>query len=311
MKGLRLTIARQTVSSILDTLGDDDFFNIIAVSLGSALCFVHKCNVTDRAFKMLCSRSTTRRSTMWSRVWMARWSELTEPIKMWVTVKLAGDKYVPIQSGWICVVTCFFFSFLLAFPGTSGQAVCQRDRAAGWSAGRSLHHPEWCKFQHSEALSLYCVHHCHFNEDAVQTFIFSYITKPTDSVVFFYRLLIMRPSCWVFTKISQSDSCIYWFVWHKYNEFLHSLHDCTLFSFHWQTPLDQNIRKTFILQPAFVLADRKCSSPTLCMFLTNSKKSHTPVRYISACGRCVACRNAPVLSLFHPPNTDTSILKRD
>lgn len=32
MKGLRLTIAKQTVSSILDTLGDDDFFNIIAVS---------------------------------------------------------------------------------------------------------------------------------------------------------------------------------------------------------------------------------------------------------------------------------------
>uniref|UniRef100_M4AH59 Calcium channel, voltage dependent, alpha2/delta subunit 3 n=1 Tax=Xiphophorus maculatus TaxID=8083 RepID=M4AH59_XIPMA len=30
MKGLRLTIARQTVSSILDTLGDNDFFNIIA-----------------------------------------------------------------------------------------------------------------------------------------------------------------------------------------------------------------------------------------------------------------------------------------
>uniref|UniRef100_A0A8C5A4F0 Calcium channel, voltage dependent, alpha2/delta subunit 3 n=1 Tax=Gadus morhua TaxID=8049 RepID=A0A8C5A4F0_GADMO len=30
MKGLRLTIARQTVSSVLDTLGDDDFFNIIA-----------------------------------------------------------------------------------------------------------------------------------------------------------------------------------------------------------------------------------------------------------------------------------------
>ncbi|XP_073732347.1 voltage-dependent calcium channel subunit alpha-2/delta-3 isoform X4 [Misgurnus anguillicaudatus] len=30
MKGLRLTIARQTVASILDTLGDDDYFNIIA-----------------------------------------------------------------------------------------------------------------------------------------------------------------------------------------------------------------------------------------------------------------------------------------
>lgn len=37
MKGLRLTIAKQTVSSILDTLGDDDFFNIIAVS-AAALC---------------------------------------------------------------------------------------------------------------------------------------------------------------------------------------------------------------------------------------------------------------------------------
>lgn len=39
MKGLRLTIAKQTVSSILDTLGDDDFFNIIAVS-AAALCFL-------------------------------------------------------------------------------------------------------------------------------------------------------------------------------------------------------------------------------------------------------------------------------
>lgn len=37
MKGLRLTIARQTVSSILDTLGDDDFFNIIAVGFKFSL----------------------------------------------------------------------------------------------------------------------------------------------------------------------------------------------------------------------------------------------------------------------------------
>lgn len=37
MKGLRLTIAKQTVSSILDTLGDDDFFNIIAVSIKGLL----------------------------------------------------------------------------------------------------------------------------------------------------------------------------------------------------------------------------------------------------------------------------------
>lgn len=38
MKGLRLTIARQTVFSILDTLGDDDFFNIIAVSFSFSTC---------------------------------------------------------------------------------------------------------------------------------------------------------------------------------------------------------------------------------------------------------------------------------
>uniref|UniRef100_A0A8C5CKB0 Calcium voltage-gated channel auxiliary subunit alpha2delta 3 n=1 Tax=Gadus morhua TaxID=8049 RepID=A0A8C5CKB0_GADMO len=41
MKGLRLTIARQTVSSILDTLGDDDFFNIIAYN--EELHYVEKC----------------------------------------------------------------------------------------------------------------------------------------------------------------------------------------------------------------------------------------------------------------------------
>ncbi|KAI4824538.1 hypothetical protein KUCAC02_013042 [Chaenocephalus aceratus] len=41
MKGLRLTIARQTVSSILDTLGDDDFFNIIAYN--EELHYVESC----------------------------------------------------------------------------------------------------------------------------------------------------------------------------------------------------------------------------------------------------------------------------
>ncbi|XP_061583138.1 voltage-dependent calcium channel subunit alpha-2/delta-3 isoform X3 [Cololabis saira] len=41
MKGLRLTIARQTVSSILDTLGDDDFFNIIAYN--QEIHFVEPC----------------------------------------------------------------------------------------------------------------------------------------------------------------------------------------------------------------------------------------------------------------------------
>ncbi|XP_042195431.1 voltage-dependent calcium channel subunit alpha-2/delta-3 isoform X2 [Callorhinchus milii] len=41
MKGLRMTIAKQTVSSILDTLGDDDFFNIIAYS--EELRYVEPC----------------------------------------------------------------------------------------------------------------------------------------------------------------------------------------------------------------------------------------------------------------------------
>ncbi|KAI4895091.1 hypothetical protein NFI96_026220 [Prochilodus magdalenae] len=41
MKGLRLTIAKQTVSSILDTLGDDDFFNIIAYN--EELRYVEPC----------------------------------------------------------------------------------------------------------------------------------------------------------------------------------------------------------------------------------------------------------------------------
>ncbi|XP_072569227.1 voltage-dependent calcium channel subunit alpha-2/delta-3 isoform X2 [Paramormyrops kingsleyae] len=41
MKGLRLTIARQTVMSILDTLGDDDFFNIIAYN--EELHYVEPC----------------------------------------------------------------------------------------------------------------------------------------------------------------------------------------------------------------------------------------------------------------------------
>uniref|UniRef100_A0A670YLP3 Calcium voltage-gated channel auxiliary subunit alpha2delta 3 n=1 Tax=Pseudonaja textilis TaxID=8673 RepID=A0A670YLP3_PSETE len=41
MKGLRLTIAKQTVSSILDTLGDDDFFNIIAYN--EKLHYVEPC----------------------------------------------------------------------------------------------------------------------------------------------------------------------------------------------------------------------------------------------------------------------------
>lgn len=49
MKGLRLTIARQTVSSILDTLGDDDFFNIIAVSDATyKTVFVRVCVTQDR-----------------------------------------------------------------------------------------------------------------------------------------------------------------------------------------------------------------------------------------------------------------------
>lgn len=35
MKGLRLTIAKHTINTILDTLGENDFVNIIAVSKSS------------------------------------------------------------------------------------------------------------------------------------------------------------------------------------------------------------------------------------------------------------------------------------
>lgn len=35
MKGLRLTIAKHTINTILDTLGENDFVNIIAVSISS------------------------------------------------------------------------------------------------------------------------------------------------------------------------------------------------------------------------------------------------------------------------------------
>lgn len=52
MKGLRLTIARQTVSSILDTLGDDDFFNIIAVSSPTVCVSVCVCVQSGRTHKI-------------------------------------------------------------------------------------------------------------------------------------------------------------------------------------------------------------------------------------------------------------------
>lgn len=35
MKGLRMAIAKHTISTILDTLGDNDFVNIIAVNVPS------------------------------------------------------------------------------------------------------------------------------------------------------------------------------------------------------------------------------------------------------------------------------------
>lgn len=43
MKGLRLTIAKHTINTILDTLGENDFVNIIAVSTHTQL-LLNKCN---------------------------------------------------------------------------------------------------------------------------------------------------------------------------------------------------------------------------------------------------------------------------
>lgn len=102
----------------------------------------------------LCLLSITRRSTTWSLVWMARWSEPTEPTKMWVSEWWMSADHIRLNFLWLMLKT-FLFDFchyLLAFPRTSGQAVCQRDRAAGWGAGWSIHNPEWCKFQNCRAL---------------------------------------------------------------------------------------------------------------------------------------------------------------
>ncbi|KAJ6668346.1 hypothetical protein lerEdw1_015723 [Lerista edwardsae] len=60
MKGLRLTIAKQTVSSILDTLGDDDFFNIIAVSIS---CFSYFDSVWNSA-----RHSVDKRGGAWYKI---------------------------------------------------------------------------------------------------------------------------------------------------------------------------------------------------------------------------------------------------
>lgn len=42
MKGLRMAIAKHTITTILDTLGENDFVNVIAVTMAScsavALC---------------------------------------------------------------------------------------------------------------------------------------------------------------------------------------------------------------------------------------------------------------------------------
>lgn len=71
MKGLRLTIARQTVSSILDTLGDDDFFNIIAVSFASTkLSHLLNCHVCASLCLFLCDLLT--------KVWDGRVHDMIE-----------------------------------------------------------------------------------------------------------------------------------------------------------------------------------------------------------------------------------------
>lgn len=44
MKGLRLTIAKHTINTILDTLGENDFVNIIAVSICANSHTKDKCN---------------------------------------------------------------------------------------------------------------------------------------------------------------------------------------------------------------------------------------------------------------------------
>lgn len=140
MKGLRLTIARQTVSSILDTLGDDDFFNIIAVSS----CRLLLKNMFGFPLSAVCSSAVQSRDPLCGAVFERNtgpsWQnqQRRESLIMWIT-------------------SFFNRSFLShvrcdpsALPGTPGQAVCQRDRAAGRSFVRSLHNPQWCEFHRSK-----------------------------------------------------------------------------------------------------------------------------------------------------------------
>lgn len=76
MKGLRLTIAKQTVSSILDTLGDDDFFNIIAVSC-SGLFFPLFFSSSTHCYLSCC----TSHNTFTGRWWVSDniWTNWTDP----------------------------------------------------------------------------------------------------------------------------------------------------------------------------------------------------------------------------------------
>lgn len=141
MKGLRLTIAKQTVSSILDTLGDDDFFNIIAVSVSGFFFFFFfffhylllsvMFYITQYTWKMLQAgdgykmTSEPTGQTLWFSnvsflrlqcfhsvfLWLAIWNTLNKLSWVWELQRIV-----------ICFLVCV--NFLLTLIFTFGVCFC-------------------------------------------------------------------------------------------------------------------------------------------------------------------------------------------
>lgn len=78
MKGLRLTIAKHTINTILDTLGENDFVNIIAVRIYTISLNIHTQKKTKKQKQFqtcvpiyeteICSFSTVTMFDTWSPV---------------------------------------------------------------------------------------------------------------------------------------------------------------------------------------------------------------------------------------------------
>lgn len=75
MKGLKMTIAKHTINTILDTLGENDFVNIIAVRHTHTHTFSDCLHYRHPGLLLVSSTQTT--FAMWSPVSKERWSRPT------------------------------------------------------------------------------------------------------------------------------------------------------------------------------------------------------------------------------------------